>query len=245
MKKLFILAFLLGTALILSSCVTAPTTPPAYPPVPRPPALRADAIHLVAPGETLWRIGKMYDVRIDDIMRANALRDEEKLEKGQRLLIPGAAPLVPVVTLCPSRKWKYIIIHHSATGAGNSLDFDRSHQSRGWKGIGYHFVIDNGTKGKEDGQLETSPRWLKQQNGSHCRASGMNGKAIGICLVGNFSKERVSQKQMDSLIYLVNRLRIYYKIPLKRIIGHGNVPGARTECPGKNFPWREFWSRLK
>ncbi|MFH0827488.1 MAG: N-acetylmuramoyl-L-alanine amidase, partial [Candidatus Omnitrophota bacterium] len=63
-------------------------------------------------------------------------------------------------------------------------------------------------------------------------------------LVGNFSKERVSRSQMDSLVYLVNTLKKYYKIPTSRIFGHGQVPGARTECPGNYFPWDEFKSRL-
>ena len=68
--------------------------------------------------------------------------------------------------------------------------------------------------------------------------------AIGICLVGNFNREYVSSKQLDALVYLVNILRRYYKIPLKRIMGHNRVSGARTECPDKNFPWQEFYSRL-
>jgi N-acetylmuramoyl-L-alanine amidase len=72
----------------------------------------------------------------------------------------------------------------------------------------------------------------------------MNEKGIGICLVGNFSKGRPSKRQLKSLAYLVNQLREYYKIPKSHIIGHGNVKGASTECPGKRFPWKYFWSYL-
>ena len=111
--------------------------------------------------------------------------------------------------------------------------------------MGYHFVISNGTKGKQDGQIEVSPRWIKQQDGAHCKASNMNHKAIGICLVGNFNEGRVSPEQMDSLVHSVNIFRKYYKIPLKNIMGHGQVHGARTECPGKKFPWAEFMRRLR
>ena len=174
----------------------------------------------------------------------NRLADNKQVEMGQRLKIPNACPVKPVISLYPSKKWKYIIIHHSATDVGGALQFHKGHTKRGWKGLGYNFVIDNGTSGKKDGQIETSLRWLKQQDGAHCKASGMNRKAIGICLVGNFSKEQVSQKQLDSLVYLINQLRKYYKIPLKNIMGHGFVPGARTECPGKKFPWKTLWSRL-
>lgn len=233
-------------ACFLSSCATPPSKLQLTP-VPQAvvPVIRQDIFHVVAPGETLWRISMMYNVPSQEISRANNLYSKDPvLEKGQRLLIPNAAPVMPVISLYPSKKWKYIIIHHSATDEGSSLFFDKAHLSRGWDGVGYHFVIDNGTKGKDDGQIEVSPRWLKQANGSHCKASGMNTKAIGVCLVGNFSKEKPTLKQMDALVYLVNKLRKYYRIPLSRIMGHGQVPGAKTECPGKNFPWRGFKSRL-
>ncbi len=111
-----------------------------YPMLPSP-ILRQDVFHIVAPGETLWRISKMYDVPIRNLSSANNLRTET-LEKGQRLLIPNAAPIVPVIPLYPSKKWEYIIIHHSATDEGSSLYFDKYHQGKGWEGIGYYFVID-------------------------------------------------------------------------------------------------------
>lgn len=244
----FYILIICGLSGILSSCARAPIQPAIYRPgkssiVPQTPFFRQNVFHTVAPGETLWRISKMYSVPLKDISSANNLRTEV-LEKGQRLLIPNAGPISPVVSLYPSKKWKYIIIHHSGTDEGSSLSFDKYHQGKGWDGIGYHFVIDNGTKEKQDGQIEVSPRWIKQENGSHCRASCMNTKAIGICLVGNFSKESVSSKQMDSLVYLVNTLRKYYKIPAKKILGHSQVAGATTECPGKNFPWIKFRNKL-
>ena len=243
--------FILGMALIaLSSCATVPLTPVPTPPgtypPPPPEVLRQDMIHIVAPGETLWRISKSYDVNIEDIIRANRLEKRDELIMGQRLLIPDAMPASPVITLYPSKKWEYIIIHHSATDVGNALKFHYAHKRRGYsRGLGYHFVIDNGSSGKPNGYIEVAPRWIKQQDGAHCKAGGMNCKGIGICLVGDFTGEYVSNKQLSSLVYLVNLLRKYYHIPLNNIMGHGQVPGANTECPGKRFPWNEFLNRLK
>ena len=241
--KLFIIS---AGLIILSSCAAiSPVTispPPIYP----PPAIRQDIAHIVAPGETLWRISKTYDVGIADIMRANRLKKKDELDMGQRLIIPGAMPACPVITLYPSKKWKYIIIHHSGTEEGNALAFYRSHKRRGFiHGLGYHFVIDNGSSGKPEGHIEISPRWTKQQDGAHCKAAGMNDKSIGICLVGNFCEENVPEKQLSSLVYLINILRRYYRIPLKNIVGHGRVPGASTRCPGKRFPWNRFFSQLR
>ncbi len=249
MRRLFYSGAIIVISVILSSCTTVPQKPPAQltrESLPQPGGLvpRHDVFHVVAPGETLWRISKMYDVTIQDLMRANSLKNKEELKKGQRLLVPEAAPIAPVIALYPSNQWKYIVVHHSGTDKGSSLDFDKYHNSKGWKGVGYHFIISNGTKGKQDGQIEVSPRWIKQQNGAHCQAGGMNYKGIGVCLVGNFNRERVSRKQLDSLVYLVNTLREYYKIPVKNIIGHRQVRGAKTDCPGRYFPWNEFKKRL-
>jgi N-acetyl-anhydromuramyl-L-alanine amidase AmpD len=242
--------FSLLLLLLLTSCVaTQVSSPPAATSVYEASTASnfavGSACHTVAPGETLWRIGKMYEVDVEELKKANNIRNVRKLEIGQRLLIPGASSRKHVITLYPSKKWRYIIVHHSATEGGNSMHFNASHLRKGWKGVGYHFIIDNGTFGKDDGQMETGPRWLKQQDGAHCKASEMNKEGIGICLVGNFSKGRPTRRQMKSLVYLVDKLRKYYKIPKSRILGHGQVSGARTECPGKKFSMKRLKSRLR
>jgi N-acetylmuramoyl-L-alanine amidase len=244
----FLLVFLF--ALMLSSCASSPVTSPVYTPkeiasAPMYPVIRQDIHHVVAPGETLWRISKTYDVQIEDIIRANNLRNNEELTRGQRILIPSAAPVRPVIPLFPSRKWQYIIIHHTATDQGSALLLDESHKNRGWQGLGYDFLINNGTQGKPDGHIEASLRWIHQEDGAHCKASGMNHKGIGIAIVGNYSHEKPSKKQLDTLVYTVNVLKAYYNIPKSNILGHRDVPGARTECPGNSFPWDEFMKRIK
>ena len=236
--------FVVWCCTILSSCSTVPIKPVTYPLQMPPGIMRQDVFHVVGPGETIWRISKMYDVRMEDVATANNLANLQDLKMGQRLLIPGAKPIRPVITLYPSTKWRYIIIHHSATEEGNALDIYKAHRSRGWETVGYHFVIDNGSEGKNDGQIEAAPRWIKQQDGAHCKAAGMNSQGIGICLVGNFSRDNVSEKQLESLAYLVNILRRNYNIPTQNILGHSRVKGAKTECPGTKFPWEEFYGEL-
>lgn len=233
----------IGLCFLLSSCAGKPKKVPVPP---GPPVVRRDITHTVAPGETLWRISKMYDVMPGMILKMNSINDATSLRMGQVLLIPSAAPIRPIVSLPKSDKWRYIIIHHSATEEGSSLEFHKMHLAKGWdKGVGYHFVIDKASSGKQDGAIEQTPRWIKQEDGAHCKAADMNIKAIGICLVGNFSQEDVSKKQMASLVFLVNKLRKQYKIPIKNIIAHGHVIGAATDCPGKEFPWERFIRELQ
>lgn len=248
--KFPLLLFALTFVWSLSSCTTVPPPPPLPDPVPiqedvKPSARRSNAVHIVAPGETLWRVSKMYDVPVANILKANRMSSFDNLKMGQKILIPSAAPIKPIISLPKSRKWRYIVIHHSGTDEGSSLSFHRAHLKKGWdKGVGYHFIIDNGSGGKQDGQIEVSPRWIKQEDGAHCKAGGMNIKAIGICLVGNFNNDTITKAQMESLVFLVNMLRENYSIPVRNILRHGHVSGALTDCPGKHFPWERFKKKL-
>jgi N-acetylmuramoyl-L-alanine amidase len=138
------------------------------------------------------------------------------------------------------KKWTAIIIHHSGTKTGDSAIFDKWHRENNhWNGVGYDFVIGNGTN-SGDGQVEVTYRWQKQVTGAHVGGTPnnwANRDGIGICLVGDFNKSQPSNAQMQSLVKLVRFLQSRYGIPKSRIFGHGTTPGAHeTDCPGRNFP---------
>ncbi|MGE5573983.1 MAG: LysM peptidoglycan-binding domain-containing protein [Bacteroidota bacterium] len=46
------------------------------------------AVHVVEPGDTLWRIALKYDASVQAIMEANGIADANTLWVGQRLIIP-------------------------------------------------------------------------------------------------------------------------------------------------------------
>jgi len=193
--------------------------------------------HEIGPMETIWRISRLYDVSPESIYSANGLKPSDPLLIGRKLIIPNVVIIRHVINLYRNPQWKYIILHHTATSKGNATTINRSHGDRGfWNGLGYHFLIDNGTMGKGDGQIEMSPRWIRQQKGAHCKADDMNAKAIGIALVGNFNYEKPTPNQLQSLSFLLSVLGRYYGMPASNILVHGHVPGAKTECPGKLFP---------
>ena len=48
--------------------------------------------HIVARGETLTSIAKMYKVTVDDLQKANHIEDGRKLQAGQTITIPTASP---------------------------------------------------------------------------------------------------------------------------------------------------------
>lgn len=201
--------------------------------------------HIVGPYETLWRISKTYGVDMNDIMQANHITDPGQLKEGQKLTIPGTMGARPYIPLPPATRWTYIVIHHTATHDGDASKIQKIHFARGfWNGLGYHFLIDNGTSGHADGQIEIGPRWAKQMDGAHANADDMNIRGIGVCLVGNFSETNVSPRQLESLVYVVRTLQKRYGIPDSHVIRHDDVKGKNTECPGLRFPWAEFKRRL-
>lgn len=146
------------------------------------------------------------------------------------------------------RKWTAVVIHHSATPNGNSAIIDRWHrEGNHWDGIGYDFVIGNGSDSR-DGEVEPTFRWQEQRAGAHCGGTAgnwANEYGVGICLIGNFNQTRPTSRQMASLNRLVKFLQSRYGISNSRVYGHRNVPGGRkTDCPGRYFPMSEFKSKL-
>ncbi len=146
------------------------------------------------------------------------------------------------------KQWTAIIIHHSATESGNAEIFDKWHKENNhWEGVGYDFVIGNGTE-SGDGQVEVTFRWKRQIPGAHCGGTSgnwANENGIGICLVGDFSRKTPTERQMQSLAKLICFLQQQYGIPKSRIYGHRTTPGARiTECPGDKFPMSRLKSML-
>ncbi len=143
--------------------------------------------------------------------------------------------------------WEAIIIHHSATGNGNTAIFDKKHREENhWEGVAYDFVIGNGTD-SGDGEVEVTFRWREQIAGAHCKTPNNwgNEEGIGICLVGNFNYTSPTARQMQSLAKLVRFLQNRYRILTSRIYGHGTTPGAHvTDCPGRKFPMAWLKSRL-
>lgn len=236
LKKVVLILLVLAVS---SSCARQPKV--------RPTPLKAGVtgsgiMHRMVKGETIWRLAETYGVKAEEILRANRISNPNELKVGTLVRIPKAAYPKRILPYLPdTNRWKYIVVHHSATEVGNAELFDKGHRRRGfWNGLGYHFVIDNGSNGTADGQIETGHRWNHQMDGAHCNAKGMNQYGIGICLVGNFDKERPSQAQLDSLVWLVRQLQAKYRIPASNVLRHEDVPGKDTRCPGRHFPWPQF-----
>lgn len=115
------------------------------------------------------------------------------------------------------RTIRKIIIHCSATPEGYPFtiaDIQRWHRERGFKSIGYHYVIHL------DGTIHTGRP--EQQAGAHCK--GHNADSIGICYIGGLDATNLqpldtrTQPQRKALRQLVEQLR--HRYPQARVYGH-------------------------
>lgn len=124
------------------------------------------------------------------------------------------------------RKITKIIIHCSATPEGHDYtvaDINRWHKQRGWKGIGYHYVV------YRDGSVHAGRKI--EEIGAHC--TGQNVNSIGICYIGGMTADNKQPKdtrtpaQKAALRDLVELLRTEY--PNATI--HGHKEFANKACP--------------
>jgi N-acetyl-anhydromuramyl-L-alanine amidase AmpD len=113
-----------------------------------------------------------------------------------------------------------IVVHHSASIGQRAEDYARYHvQSRGWAGIGYHFVIEvNGDI------IGCNPLTNVSYN-----VADHNTRSIGICLSGDFTKQDPSPQQLKSLDQLIKYLRAEFP---QRLAVAGHKDYGQTSCPG-------------
>jgi N-acetylmuramoyl-L-alanine amidase len=115
---------------------------------------------------------------------------------------------------------KYIVIHHSASDDGDPYIFNRWHMERGWPRIGYHYVIDKEGNTFRTNSIDTISYHVKNNN----------TKCIGICVVGNYEVDEVSDEVRAALMILIDQLRCVGEFELK---GHRDF--VNTLCPGSKL----------
>lgn len=206
----------------------------------------AERVHLVRKGETLFGLARTYDIPVDELAAANHLTKRSRLKTGQRLVVPGGRETVSIrPTLkrefdrarVKSGRWKYVVIHHSATTGGTVRGMDRYHSRvrHMENGLAYHFVIGNG-RGMKDGETVASRRWKEQLAGGHLASEALNQISLGICLVGNFEENVPTHHQILALAGLINYLLGRCHLGRSAVKTHQQINPVFTRCPGRRFP---------
>lgn len=91
------------------------------------------------------------------------------------------------------------------------------HKERGFKKIGYHYVIT------KDGKIHQGRE--EQEIGAH--AQGYNKRSIGICLTG---KNKFTEAQFETLEKLVKDICERYAIQKQDVLAHNELNPDKT-CP--------------
>lgn len=120
-----------------------------------------------------------------------------------------------------------IILHCAATkeGADFSIkDIDSWHRQRGFKKVGYHFVI------RLDGTVE--PGRKENEVGAHCLKH--NNRSLGICYIGGLDsegkpKDTRTEAQKEAMFNLVGGLMLKYDLSPDDIHVHSEY--APKACP--------------
>lgn len=220
--------------------------------------------YTVRKGESLGTIAARHRISVSDILAHNHLPRPDRIAAGQVLLLPTDAatappppkPVYPVIPASIKRsldkirvksdQWKHIVIHHSGMPLGSGKNIDRYHREERHmeNGLAYHFVIGNGN-GMKDGSIFVGDRWKKQIEGGHLAIHALNLNSIGICLIGNFEKDRPSARQLNSLEALTRYLLKRTGLPASAVTTHKLIHPKHTLCPGRRFPTDAFDNRLK
>jgi murein DD-endopeptidase MepM/ murein hydrolase activator NlpD len=122
-------AFAMAFALWLAACASAPP--------------ETSVVHVLQPGENLYRLSRYYGVSVEDIRKANHITDVTDIPVGTRLVIPQAGKGAPSASLAayePSAP-------RGPSAHAPGLDFDwpvhGTLSSRyGWRGVSHHEGID-------------------------------------------------------------------------------------------------------
>lgn len=119
----------------------------------------------------------------------------------------------------------HIIVHHTGAEEKDAGQVRRYHLSLGWRDVGYNFIIER------DGKLV--PGRSLDGDGAHCVAGDMNKRGIGVALIGNLDLGPATPDQLQSLLALLQQLLARHGLGPEQVLGHREVPGAATACPGR------------
>jgi N-acetylmuramoyl-L-alanine amidase len=170
---------------------------------------------------------KVYKKQVKEY--AQALKQLPSVEANDSIYAPAFFAGTTNFTM---RKPNFVIIHHTAQ---NSCDQTLKTFTLTRTQVSAHYVICR--DGIVHQMLNDYLRAHHAGAGKWGNVTDMNSCSIGIELDNN-GFEAFSEKQINSLISLLGRLKKKYNIPVTNFIGHGDIAPTRKNDPSILFPWK-------
>ena len=138
------------------------------------------------------------------------------------------------------RTIRKIVLHYSATKDDHDVtaqDINKWHKNRGFRMIGYHYVV------KLSGEVEIGRS--EEMVGAHTK--GHNLDSIGVCFIGGFkgnSKKGSNTMNEAQELSVINLLKdLLNRYPDAELYGHKNFNA--TQCPGFDVAkWAKQWKHI-
>lgn len=132
----------------------------------------------------------------------------------------------------PLSQVQYLAIHHSAGPDNQTVDqIAQFHvNSRGWGGIGYHFVVAQDGRTFYVGDITTA----------RANVYAYNHLVLGICMIGNFTGDKTPPDTQINSVHILSAKLLFRTPEIPNVNGWEDVKGHKdfspTACPGDNWP---------
>lgn len=127
---------------------------------------------------------------------------------------------------------EFVVLHHTEAMRVLTWTFVAAYHvnGRGWPGIAYHIGVRE-AGGRCVVNLLNSP----EIRSYHAHTEG-NNHGLAVCVAGKFDVDTPSAVERDTLqrVVAVARRWATWRQSLP-VLGHGDVPGNQTDCPGANL----------
>lgn len=124
-----------------------------------------------------------------------------------------------------------VVLHHTAVPSSITWQAVAAYHvnGNGWGGIAYHIGLRD-----FNGRCIVSMLNTPETRSYHAHTVG-NNSGLAVCVAGRKDVEPVTARELDALTRTVKVVRRWATWRRLLVIGHGDVPGNDTSCPGKHL----------
>jgi hypothetical protein len=149
------------------------------------------------------------------------------------LLLLLIANILSIFAL-PIIRFRYIIIHHTASEHDNYESIRRYHITQNNNlDAAYHLILSNGSTNIPAGHLEATSRYRHLSYSTATSNWFYNINGIHLCIVGNFENHPIPENLASTAGYAIASLQKKFHIPDSNILLHRDI--NPTKCPGKHI----------